>query len=206
MKYKISILYAIIAWFAVLTQYYLMLENRVTTISETTIRFFSFFTILTNSIVALYFTLSLVKKRNIYLSLINTSGTLTVITVYITVVGLIYQIILRHIWEPKGTQFIVDELLHSIIPLLVVVFWYMYEEKKTLSYKLIPKCLIFPILYLICILIRGSFSDFYPYPFIDVTKLGLKQILFNITGLMLLIVFISALYIKLGLMISNNET
>src|SRR5688572_28330922 len=104
MKNKFSILIAAMAWFAIVTQYYLMVENRQASIVETTIRFFSFFTILTNSLVAIYFTLILFKTRPSYLDILNRPGTLTAITVYITIVGLVYQIILRPLWDPKGTQ------------------------------------------------------------------------------------------------------
>lgn len=206
MKNKLTLLFATIAWFAVLTQYYLMMENRVFPMLETTIRFFSFFTILTNLLVAIYFSLSLVKKKEGYLSIINKSGTLTAVTVYITVVGLVYQILLRSIWEPKGMQRVVDELLHSVIPILVIIFWYLYEEKKAIAYKQILQWLIYPLIYLIFVLIRGSFSNFYPYPFVDVVNLGLKQVLINSAGLMLFFICLSVVYIKLGkLMTTHNK-
>ncbi|MFZ5976285.1 MULTISPECIES: Pr6Pr family membrane protein [unclassified Hydrotalea] len=32
--------------------------------------------------------------------------------------------------------------------------------------------LIYPLLYLVYILIRGSFSGFYPYPFVNVLQIG----------------------------------
>ena len=195
MKNKLALLFAAIAWFAVLTQYYLMIENRGASIFETTIRFCSFFTILTNALVAIYFTLSLQKNSNC--SIINKPGTLTAITVYISIVGLVYQVLLRHVWEPQGLQRIVDELLHSVIPILVFIFWFLYEEKKSLTYKTIPLWLIFPFIYLIYILIRGYFSDFYPYPFVDVISLGFKQVLLNSAGLILFFIFISAGYIAL---------
>lgn len=122
MKKNASILLATIAWLTVSTQYYLMLQNRVSSINETTIRFFSFFTILTNLLVAIYFTLTVFKHKQGHQSVLNKPGTLTALTVYISVVGLVYQILLRHIWNPTGLQMIVDELLHSIIPIAVVVF------------------------------------------------------------------------------------
>ncbi|WP_432670598.1 Pr6Pr family membrane protein [Flavobacterium sp. SM2513] len=198
MKNKLTILLATIGWFAILTQYCLMVENRVTSILETTIRFFSFFTILTNLLVALYFTLSLPKKGNSNPSTSNKSGTLTAITVYITIVGLVYQILLRQIWEPKGIQWVVDELLHSVIPILVIIFWYLYEDKKTMEYKQILKWLIYPLIYLIFILICGNFSNFYPYPFVNVTDFGLKKVLINSAGLIVFFFCIAAGYIKLG--------
>jgi hypothetical protein len=204
MKKNLSILFAIIAWFAVLTQYYLMIENRVASIGETTIRFFSFFTILTNSLVAIYFTLSFSKEKKGFLTIINKPGTLTAITVYITIVGLVYQIILRHIWEPKGLQMIVDELLHTLIPILVIIFWYLYESKSLVSYSQIPKWLIYPLIYLIYILVRGAFSDFYPYPFVDVGSLGLSKVLINSILLLGLFVAISAIFIKIGHLLKNK--
>jgi hypothetical protein len=204
-KTTLTTLFAIIAWLAVLTQFDLMIENSVASVLETTIRFFSFFTILTNLLVAVYFTLSLIRQKNGSLWVVNKPGTLTAVTVYISIVGLIYQLILRHTWEPKGMQMIVDELLHTVIPVLVIVFWYLYEDKSALAYRQIPKWLIYPIVYLVYILIRGSFSNFYPYPFVDVTSLGLSEVLINSAGLIVLFVGISALYVKLGKMIGSRN-
>lgn len=46
MQKKIEILGFLLAWFAVITQFILMIQNREANISETIIRFFSFFTLL----------------------------------------------------------------------------------------------------------------------------------------------------------------
>ncbi len=46
----------IIAWFAVIVQFYLNIVNRANPIPEVIMRFFSYFTILTNILVALCFT------------------------------------------------------------------------------------------------------------------------------------------------------
>lgn len=201
MRKKWSLFLAGIAWVAVLTQYFLMVENRVASVGETTIRFFSFFTIL---LVAIYFTwwILLYKKENP--SILNKLGTLTALTVYITIVGLVYQILLRPIWEPTGIQLVVDELLHSVIPVAVIVCWYLFEDKSLVSYRQIPQWLIYPLIYLAYILVRGNGSGFYPYPFVDVGSLGLSKVLINAMGLMVLFVGISALYIKVGKSVRRN--
>lgn len=203
MKRTLSVIFALIVWFAVVAQYYIMLENRVTGIPETTIRFFSFFTILTNSLVAIYFTgqaISVTRSTRA-----NNSGFLTAITVYITIVGLVYQIVLRQIWEPQGLSMLVDELLHSVNPLLVICFWYLYENKSKISYKQIPKWLVFPLVYLTFILFRGSISQFYPYPFIDVSALDLSQVLINSAGLLLVFFIISTLFVFIGKRIDKRS-
>lgn len=196
MKKILSLLFAFIGWFAIIAQYFLMIENRETSIAETTINFFSFFTILTNIIVAIYFTWLYFNKNKS--SLINKPGTLTAITVYITVVGFIYQVTLRHLWQPHGLQLIVDELLHTIIPILVIIFWYLYETTMPVKYIQILKWAIYPLLYLFYILIRGGLTGLYPYPFIDVTNLGITKALINAGFLLLLFIVISCLFIFVG--------
>lgn len=198
MKNPLSIIFGLIAWFAVITQYYLMIENRVASVGETTIRFFSFFTILTNSIVAIYFTFIIFKIKNGWFAIADKPGTLTAITVYITIVGLVYQILLRHVWQPEGLQLIVDELLHSFIPVTVIIYWYLYETKLSVAYRQIISWLIYPLIYLIYILIRGNFSNFYPYPFVNVSNLGITKVLINSILLMALFTGLSAFFIRIG--------
>ncbi len=197
MKKKLALVFALIAWFAVIAQYILMIQNREASITETTIRFFSFFTILTNSLVAIYFT-CLAFTKNQESKLIGRPGTLTAVTIYITMVGLVYQVALRHIWKPQGMQLIVNELLHSVIPILVIIFWYLYEITKPVKYAQIFKWAIYPLAYLIYILIRGSFSNFYPYPFIDVSNLGMAKVLTNAGVILVMFLTIAALLLFIG--------
>ena len=197
---NLSILFAIIVWFAVLAQFYLIIENRVAPVTETIIRFFSFFTILTNILVAVYFTIKALGRDQL-----DKAGLLTAITVYITIVGLVYQVLLRHIWQPTGLQMVVDELLHSVNPLLVISYWYLFEKKFFVHYKEVFKWMIYPVIYLLYILARGSFSGFYPYPFINVSEIGISQTLLN--GLFLLLFFyaVSVLFIFIGRMLSKRN-
>lgn len=190
----LSLLFALIGWFAVITQYYLMLNVSQISFEETTIRFFSYFTILTNIMVALYFTIQVLP----YSSKSKKPGVLTAITIYILIVGSIYQIILRATWDPKGLQRIVDELLHTIIPVLVIIYWYIYENKSGLSYKQIPQWAIYPLLYLFYILVRGHFSGFYPYPFVNVPDLGYNQVLINSFWILVFFMAISTLFVRIG--------
>lgn len=190
---KLPLFFALVGWFAVIAQFILMIENRVTPIPEAVIRFFSFYTILTNTLVSIYFTyIAFVKNQE------PKSGILTAITTYIFMVGIIYQLVLRHVWQPLVRQLIVDKLLHSITPILVILFWYMYERTKSVSYSHLLKWGIYPLIYLIFILIRGSFSNFYPYPFVDVRNLGLASVHTYSVVLLLMFLMISALFLFIG--------
>jgi hypothetical protein len=55
---------ALIGWIALIGQFYLILENRVVSVPETIIRFFSFFTILTNIIVAVCYSIQLITPAS----------------------------------------------------------------------------------------------------------------------------------------------
>lgn len=198
MKNTATILLALLGWFSVVTQLYLMMENRVTPVGETIVRFFSYFTILTNTLVALYFTSSWMGIKQGGSKLFKNPGAFTSITTYITVVGLTYQILLRHTWQPTGLQLVVDELLHTIIPVLVIIFWYVYANKSKLMYKQIINWLIYPLIYLVFVLARGALSDFYPYPFIDVGNLGWVKVFANSFVLIIFFMALSATFVWIG--------
>nr|WP_294776957.1 Pr6Pr family membrane protein [uncultured Flavobacterium sp.] len=177
LKHKIVFLGAAIGWFAIIVQFVIMMQNRVESLTETTIRFFSYFTILTNGLVALYFSVLWYKKPLTLFSRFEKPGFLTATTLYIATVGIVYQLLLRHIWEPTAMQKIVDELLHSVIPIYVFIFWIFFENKKAVAWKSIPSWLLYPLFYLVYILLRGQLSGYYPYPFLDVAQLGWEKVL-----------------------------
>ncbi|HTI58215.1 Pr6Pr family membrane protein [Mucilaginibacter sp.] len=200
MKKSLSLLFALIGWFAVTAQFVLMIENRMAPVAETIIRFFSFFTILTNILVAGYFTLLSFKP-----AIVHKPGILTAVTVYIFMVGSVYQFVLRATWKPEGLQLIVDELLHTVIPVLVIIFWTMYENKKAVTFGQIPKWVIYPVAYLVYILIRGSVSNFYPYPFVNVSEIGITKTLLNSAALVLVFFMIATLFVTAGRYFSKKR-
>jgi hypothetical protein len=46
----------------------------------------------------------------------------------ILIVGLVYQVVLG-IWNPTGLQYIVDELLHTVIPLFMLGYWFLPQKR-----------------------------------------------------------------------------
>jgi len=188
----ISLIGALIGWFAIITQFYLMMGNRVVSVPETTFRFFSFFTIDTNILVALCFTFIFLRSNSHLGKFFSKATTITAITVYITIVGIVYNVILRSLWEPQGMQKIVDELLHSVIPVLFIIFWLIFVPIKQLRWNDAFPCLSYPLIYMIYALIFGATTNFYPYPFVDVNELGYNKALLN-AGAVLLVIFLLSL-------------
>lgn len=170
----------LLSWFAIIVQFILMIQNRQADIFETIIRFFSFFTILTNILVGLYFTSKAFCLTRGPFSLFRKEGALTAITAFILIVGLIYLVALRNIWTPTGLQFIIDELLHTVIPLFVLFYWYLNIKNSVPTIKSLIIWLLYPIFFLLFVLVRGHFSGFYPYPFLNVDNIGYQQTFINI--------------------------
>ncbi|MBE9048715.1 Pr6Pr family membrane protein [Pleurocapsales cyanobacterium LEGE 10410] len=198
MKRKFEIFGLCIGWFAVLSQFVLMIQNRQTGIFETVVRFFSFFTILTNILVAFVFTSLVLKEKKFLPKLLLKDGTLTAITIFILIVGVVYQIVLRGIWEPTGLQFIVDELLHTVIPLYMLAYWFFNVDKSDLKPKKVFIWLLYPLIYIVFILIRGGFSNYYPYPFLNVSVIGYEQAIVNIAVIFALSVILIVGLLFLG--------
>ena len=170
----------VISWLTVAAQFYLILANRTASIPETITRFFSYFTILTNILVAVSFTLLFQRPRSRPWAFFLRPGTLTAFAVYISIVSIVYNLVLRRLWNPQGLQLLVDELLHSVIPVMFFLFWLLYVPKNRLSFKNLWGWLLYPFIYLAAILVRGAVSGFYPYPFLDVNDKGYLKIFINI--------------------------
>jgi len=193
-------------WFALVSQFYININSKAAALPELITRYFSYFTILTNLIVAIYCTVLLLNPRSKPGTFFASYRTSTAITVYILIVGIIYNIILRSIWNPQGLQLLVDELLHSVIPVLFLLYWICFVPKQNLKRQELLPWLIYPLLYIILILVRGSFSGFYPYPFINVTNLGLQQVLINAAGITAIFIAVSLLFITMGNLMSKKNT
>ena len=173
------LLTSILGWFALIAQWYIYTTTASFGLTEKLIRYFSYFTILTNLIVAICSTTLLLDVPGKAGRFFKQYKTLTAITVYILIVGIIYNILLRSLWAPQGMQRVVDELLHTVIPLLFLIFWLLFAPKSYVRIKSIFSWLFYPLIYIIFILIRGAYSSYYPYPFVNVNELGYANVTVN---------------------------
>lgn len=203
MKRKLSLIFAIMVWFAIITEYFLFMEIRIVSVMELSIRFFSYFTIQTNLLIALILSYHALNMNETTNKPFDKAGILTALTVFITVVGAVYQIMLRPIWDPKGMFRLADELLHSLIPLMFIAYWYKFEQHSKVNYRQIAYWLLFPLGYLIYTIVHGYYSGYYPYPFVNVGEIGMERVLLNSLGLLFVFIFLSLTYIFIGKRKSN---
>jgi hypothetical protein len=190
----------ILAWAGLILQYYIMIanaEDNGLTFEQTTSRFLGYFTILTNFIVAFGLTHVLFTKKVLH-QFFSRPLAQTAIGVYILIVGLGYNILLRHLWKPTGLQLIADEILHDAVPLLYTLYWYFFVPKQKIKWYNIIFWLIYPFFYVVFAFARGAVDGFYPYGFINVAELGFSQAVFNAAMLSIVFIGISALYIAIS--------
>ena len=196
---------AALGWFALISQFYINITSKVAPAFELIIRYFSYFTLTTNLVVATCCTVLVLAPNSNSGSFFARQKTMTAIAVYIVIVGVIYNLILRFIWKPEGLQMIVDEMLHSAIPVLFFIYWIIFVPKKRLKWFDLLPWLIYPFVYIIFILVRGEFYGFYPYPFINTTQIGLKKVLINSAGIAVVFSMTSLLFIAVGNIINKKK-
>ena len=189
---------ALAGWVGLAIQQYLIFYSRWTSgasLMGGLINFFSFFTVLTNTLAVVVLSYALVNRpsaaRRFFLAPAVSSG----IAVSIVVVGLAYNVLLRHLWQPEGFQFIADELLHDVMPVLFAVYWWRYVPKGQLRFTHIGLWVIYPLVYFGYALLRGDLLGQYQYPFIDVSTLGYPQVFVNAGGILAGFVLIAAVVV-----------
>jgi hypothetical protein len=205
MRRNFEILGFSMGWFAVIAQLILALHNRQTEVGEALLRFFSYFTILTNTLVALYFTVRVFGLKRRAWILFHRRPTPMALTAFILVVGLVYQVVLRQIWNPTGLQQVVDELLHTVIPIFMYVYWLLFTSKNLVGWKELQGWLLYPLLYLVWVLVRGRYSGFYPYPFLDLDTLGSMRTLLNSALVLVVIILVMAALYFLGRLLRPKQ-
>ncbi|MBC3363081.1 Pr6Pr family membrane protein [Pseudomonas sp. SWRI154] len=148
------------------------------------VNFLSFFTVLTNTLAAVVLTWELTRRESAARRWFLRPAVRSGIAVSIALVGLAYNLLLRHLWQPEGWQFVADELLHDVMPVLFLIYWWRCVPKGTLRLGHIGLWVIYPLVYFGYVLFRGGLLAAYPYPFIDVANLGYPQVLVNAGGIL----------------------
>jgi len=182
-------LIAVSAWAGLVIQFYLTVHS-----ASTFVFYISFFTILTNLLVAVAFTTRFATPTNKVDVFFFKPATLTAITLYIAVVGLVYNVVLRWLWQPKGLQLLADNLLHVVTPVLCLVYWLLFYRKSMLRWQMPLTWLWYPGIYLAYVLVRGAVTNQYPYPFINVVQIGYPKTFINAAVML-------AVFVGLGMLL-----
>ncbi|WP_375194900.1 Pr6Pr family membrane protein [Sphingobium sp.] len=155
----------------------LMIQFRATfgqtgTVGETLWVLLRYFTVLTNVAVAVIF-------GGIALGARVTARRIGGVTLAILLVGVIYGLLLRGLLDLSGGALLADMLLHKAVPVLAALWWIACAPKGRLRRRDPLWWAVFPVTYLPYALLRGAMEEKYAYPFINVVRLGIGQVLLN---------------------------
>lgn len=198
-------LLSVIAWATLIFQFYLHINSGIASKLELTTRFFSYFTIDSNLLVAVCSTFILIFPRTSLGNFFAKTSVKTAIAIYILVVAIIYNTVLRFLWELQGWAILLNELLHVVVPFMFFLYWIYFVPKYELKWSNIWAWLLYPLTYIIFVLVRGSYADFYPYPFLNVTKLGMEKVLINCVAITFLFLLLFVVFIFSGKRFSKKS-
>jgi hypothetical protein len=102
------------------------------------------------------------------------------VTLYITTTGVVFAVLLAGLQESLDTHIAwVDFTVHKLMPVVLVADWLIDPPRHRLSFRIGLAWLLYPLAYLVYTLIRGAQVDWYPYPFLDVSRHGYGGVLLN---------------------------
>ena len=198
---------ALVAWLGLGIQFYVTQTHpNLQNVSglERTVRYFEYFTILTNLLVAVSLTIALLAPGAAVGRFFSRTGVKTAVAVYISLVGIVYNIVLQGLNEFTGAALAADTLTHDVVPVFYAFYWLLLVPKGELSWSSPIAWTIYPLLYLPYVLIRGSSTGRYPYPFLDVNALGLTTVLVNSIILTVVFLVLGILFVVLDKIIARS--
>ena len=111
-----------------------------------------------------------------------------------TVTIIVYVTVLAPLVDLDGAAYWTDIAFHYVAPLMTILGWLMFGPWPRLDRRSVLVMLIWPVSYLVYVLVYGAISGWYPYPFLDVDEHGYGGVLLNSLGVTALLLAIGAAY------------
>ena len=141
------------------------------------LRFFAFFTILSNLFGAAVFLALAVSRGR---TRTRTFDLLRGAAVVYLMVTLIVVLVLLSGAELQVAVPWVDFIVHRVFPIIVLVDWLIDPPATDLRIRDVALWLAFPIVWLALTLVRGAVDGWYPYPFLDPGNGGYRSVAYHV--------------------------
>ncbi len=126
--------------------------------------FFGYFTIQSNIIIIVVLAgvaISTLLGRPRSLELVRGCA-----TTYIVLVGVVYNTLLAGLEGGVSLPW-ANTVLHVILPLYAAAEWILVDDRGPLAWNRLWVTLVYPLVWIIVVLIRGATDGWVPYPFLD---------------------------------------
>ncbi|XVV06615.1 Pr6Pr family membrane protein [Actinosynnema sp. CA-248983] len=97
----------------------------------------------------------------------------------ILITGLVFETILAPLVHLTGAAVLATIGLHYISPWAFIAAWLLFGPRPRITWGTVAAAFVWPVAWLVYIFTQGAFTRWYPYPFLDVTRLGFGEALRN---------------------------
>lgn len=159
------------------------------------LRFFAFFTILSNifaAVVWLWLAIRWRQARTRNDDLLRGAATLYLVVTFVVVVVLLQGA------ELSLSNPLVDFVVHKLFPVLAVIDWIIDPPETDLRMTDIAMWLVFPLAWVAFTLIRGGLDNWYPYPFLDPANGGYRSVAYHVIVIFAGFLVIAGVIVALG--------
>ncbi|MFC4526197.1 Pr6Pr family membrane protein [Dyella halodurans] len=188
---------ALLGWFGLVLQFWMSARQTGGVLAGLWL-LLGFYTILTNLLVAAALTATAIGPRGVVTRFFLRPGVQTALAMSITIVGLIYNVMLRGLWHPEGWLLLADVIVHDVMPVLYLVYWWLAVAKSDLRWSQVLVWQSYPAAYFLYVLLRGASDGRYPYPFLDVPTLGYLQVLIDACFVLLAFICVGLVLVAVG--------
>lgn len=162
-------------------------------------RFAGFFTILTNILAAVVATaFALGRQTGLGGHRARLMGATSIL-----MVGLVYSVALRALWNPSGLQKVADVLLHDATPLVWLALW-LFAAHPRLAWREVGWALLLPIFYVVYAMARGMIDGWYAYWFLNPAAQSPVELLVSILVLLCAFVLMAAALVWVDRRLANG--
>jgi hypothetical protein len=159
-------------------EYKVTIDGHPGRLAERTLIYLSFFTILTNALV-MAASFGLAQRKGALHRWARRPTTRTAVSVYITVVAVIFQLLLAKLVHLTPLGWWGNLLVHQLVPALWLGGWVLFHPHGGIGRTAHWRWLIYPLAYGGWTIAHGAMTGWYPYPFINVAKLGAARVAHN---------------------------
>lgn len=170
--------FAVVGWFALIGNYFAYGEPSV----DRTIHFFSHFTILSSILVAAILTATAFAANSDFGRFLRHPAVAMAAATYVTVTITTYHFLLAALYDLAGWRLVTDRMLHYLMPPVFLLFWLVFVPRGVLRLRHVGWMLVPPLVFAAYTFVRGAFTGFYPYFFINVSELGVAVTARNVVG------------------------
>jgi len=135
------------------------------------------------------------------------SGSLLALTALsMLFVGVTYVLLLRGLLELSGGAATANVILHYIMPILTPLFWLLFAPKARLEWRDPVVWAAYPVAYFAYALARGAADGKYPYPFMDIPKIGWPATLTTVAIMLIAYVLVGTIFVWLGRVMDRTQS